>query len=186
MKPPTLGFGSGRDLRVTRLSPTSGSAVSTESAWGSLSVGASHSRRRTCSKMNPQKVLKINTHVNRHSEGAGREQTEGTPASQPGVEARVPTGSKGRRNRQPAGRGGRADSPQRERMPPATATQDRPSPRGPGSRAHRTGRWGPVTDPEQARAAQPLPLATHVAAPPPTLERPPAPGRPLRMHMEHR
>lgn len=118
-------------------------------------------------------------------------------------------------------------------MPPATATQDSPSPRGPGpgrlssqnppsahqgrlgrrrgphSPAHMQGPHrsphrrpsgggqpppalspppetqaavGTVTDQKQARATQPLPLATHVAAPPPTLEQRPAPRRPLRTH----
>lgn len=36
IKHPTLGFGSGRDLRVMRLSPSLGSVLGAESAWGSL------------------------------------------------------------------------------------------------------------------------------------------------------
>ena len=35
---PTLDFGSDHDLRVVRLTPLSGSALDTESAWNSLSL----------------------------------------------------------------------------------------------------------------------------------------------------
>jgi len=41
VKHPTLGFSSGLDLRVVRLSPVWGSTLSTESAWHSLSLSPS-------------------------------------------------------------------------------------------------------------------------------------------------
>ena len=38
----TLGFGSGHDLRVVRLSPMSGSMLSVESTWDSLPLLHAH------------------------------------------------------------------------------------------------------------------------------------------------
>ena len=38
VKHPTLGFSSGHDLRVKRLSPVTGSVLSMEPAWDSLSL----------------------------------------------------------------------------------------------------------------------------------------------------
>ena len=41
VEPPTLDFGSGHDPRVTGLSPASGSVLSVEPSWESLSLSLS-------------------------------------------------------------------------------------------------------------------------------------------------
>jgi len=52
VKRPTLGFGSGRDLRVVRWSPASGSALSRESACDSLSPPLSLPTTHALSQIN--------------------------------------------------------------------------------------------------------------------------------------